>query len=83
MTAPVSDYFPGEWLPHVTVLQEIPQLRIGEALQALLDVLPALPLQTRVESIGVITFRPGFDVLRFELGTGRSLLQLSGADSKL
>ena len=28
MTAPVVDYFPGEWLPHVTVLQEIPSLRI-------------------------------------------------------
>ena len=40
MTAPVAEYFPDTWLPHVTVLQEIPTVRIGEALQAMLDVLP-------------------------------------------
>jgi hypothetical protein len=48
--------------------------RLGEAVEGTLAALPiALPLAARVESIGVITFRPGCDVLSFELGTGRAL----------
>ena len=48
------------------------------------DLMLRLPLRATVESIGVITFRPSCDVMRYELGTGRNLLLLpSAASSKL
>ena len=68
-------YTPGQWLPHVTVLQSIPAHRIGEASQAVLAALPPLPLVATVESVGCISFRPGCDVLSFELGSGADLMQ--------
>ena len=72
-TSPSAAYFPGVWLPHITMLQEIPEERLGEATQQTLSVLPALPMVCRVETIGVITFRPGCDVVGFELGSGRKV----------
>ena len=71
--SPSAAYFPGVWLPHVTMLQEIPEERLGDATQHTLSVLPALPMVCRVETIGVITFRPGCDVVGFELGSGRKV----------
>lgn len=68
---PSAEYFPGAWLPHVTILQEIPEQTLGEATQQSLSMLPELPMVCRVETIGVITFRPGCDVAGYELGSGR------------
>ena len=75
LTASAEEYWPGKWLPHVTVLQSIPAHRIGDASQAVLAALPPLPLVATVESVGCISFRPGCDVLSFELGSGADLMQ--------
>ncbi len=71
--SPEPLYFPGAWLPHVTILQEIPEELLGEATLQTLSALPQLPMACRVETIGAITFRPGCDVVGFELGTGREV----------
>ena len=72
VTQPSPDTGVGEWLPHVTVVQEVPFAQTGEVLTGLLGAVQ-LPLRVTVTAIGIISFRPGSDIYTFSLGSGESL----------
>jgi 2'-5' RNA ligase len=55
-SSPHPYYLPGRWVPHCTLTQHCPPDRVGEVIE-ICRALP-LPLDGRIEAIGVIETRP-------------------------